>query len=624
MNLLTVDNVTKSYGEKLLFENISFGISSGQKLALIARNGTGKTSLLRMIIGTEQPDSGLVTIGNDVRISYLPQNPEMDESHTIMEYLFATGNKMMALLQQYTMLSSGHNFDKETTQHITAQMDELHAWNYEARIKEILSKFDIVDLQQTIGQLSGGMRKKVALAKALIDDADLVILDEPTNHLDVTTIEWIENYLNRQNLALLLVTHDRYFLDQVCNEIIEIDNQTLYKYRGNYTYFLEKREERLANEKTEILKARANYRSELEWMRRMPQARATKAKAREDNFYRIEEKAKTSLGEQTRGFDVDMQRLGGKILELNNIEKAYGDKKLLNDFSYIFKRGDRIGIIGANGVGKSTLLQIIMEEVKPDKGRVVKGKTLEIGYFCQEGLPMKEDKRIVDIVKDIAEQVEFKKGSMTPVQFLSYFNFKTDIHYNYYSSLSGGERRKLYLLTTLLRKPNFLILDEPTNDLDIDTLNKLEEFLMGYEGCLMIVSHDRYFMDHVVDHIFAFEGDGHIRDYYGNYSEYARLRKLHEKKQKAAPRPDDSRTDTRSKPTAQKPSYKQIKEYETLTEKIDQLEAEHEALLEKLGSGSGTPDELIQWSEEIAVVMQQIDEASDRWLELSEIVEPET
>jgi ATP-binding cassette subfamily F protein uup len=624
MNLLTVDNVTKSFGEKLLFENISFGISSGQKLALIARNGTGKTSLLRILTSAEPPDTGLVTIGNDVRISYLPQNPVMDESHTIMEYLFATGNKMMALLEQYTMLSSGHAFDKETTQHITAQMDELHAWNYEARIKEILSKFDIVDLQQTIGQLSGGMRKKVALAKALIDDAELVILDEPTNHLDVTTIEWIENYLNRQNLALLLVTHDRYFLDQVCNEILEIDNQTLYKYRGNYTYFLEKREERLANEKTEILKARASYRSELEWMRRMPQARATKAKAREDNFYRIEEKAKTSLGEQTRGFDVDMQRLGGKILELNNIEKAYGDKKLLNDFSYIFKKGDRIGVIGANGVGKSTLLQIIMEEVKPDKGRVVKGKTLEIGYFCQEGLPMKEDKRIIDIVKDIAEQVEFKKGSMTPTQFLSYFNFKTDIHYNYYSSLSGGERRKLYLLTTLLRKPNFLILDEPTNDLDIDTLNKLEEFLMGYEGCLMIVSHDRYFMDHVVDHIFAFEGDGRIRDYYGNYSEYARLRKLHEKKQKTALRPDAPRNETRSKTIAQKPSYKQIKEYENLTEKIDQIEAEREAILEKLNSGKGSPDELIQWSEEIAKLMRQIDEAGDRWLELSEIIETAT
>ncbi|NCA83963.1 MAG: ABC transporter ATP-binding protein [Clostridia bacterium] len=621
MNLLTVDNVTKSFGEKLLFENISFGISSGQKLALIARNGTGKTSLLRILTGAEPPDSGLVTVGNDVRISYLPQNPEMDESHTIMQYLFATGNKMMALLQQYTMLSSGHNFDKETAQHITGQMDELHAWNYEARIKEILSKFDIVDLQQSIGQLSGGMRKKVALAKALIDDADLVILDEPTNHLDVTTIEWIENYLNRQNLALLLVTHDRYFLDQVCNEILEIDNQTLYKYRGNYTYFLEKREERLANEKTEILKARANYKMELDWMRRMPQARATKAKAREDNFYRIEEIAKTSLGEQTRGFDVDMQRLGGKILELNNIEKAYDTKKLLNDFSYIFKKGDRIGIIGANGVGKSTLLQIIMEEVKPDKGRVVKGKTLEIGYFRQEGLPMKEDKRIIDIVKDIAEQVEFKKGSMTPTQFLSYFNFKTDIHYNYYSSLSGGERRKLYLLTTLLRKPNFLILDEPTNDLDIDTLNKLEEFLMGYEGCLMIVSHDRYFMDHVVDHIFAFEGDGRIRDYYGNYSEYARLRRLHEKQQKSVPRNAAPRTETRSKSDLQKPTYKQVKEYEALTEKIDLLELERAAILDNLNSGNGTPDELIKWSEGIAEIMRRIDEASDRWLELSEIIE---
>lgn len=620
MNILTVENVSKSFGEKLLFDTISFGISAGQKIALIAKNGTGKSSLIKIIIGLEQPDSGQVSKGNEVKISYLPQNPEMNLDATVMDYLFESDSPLVKLVYQYRQITAGENNNAHDSEAVMTRMDELQAWNFESKIREILGKFEIVNLNQTIGELSGGMRKKVALAKTLIEDVNLVILDEPTNHLDVPTIEWLENYLSRQNLAIFLVTHDRYFLDNVCDEILELDNQSIYKYRGNYTYYLQKREERVMNERTEILKARSLYKTELEWMQRMPQARATKAKAREDSFYKIEAKAKSSLGEANRGFDVEMQRLGGKVLEINNVSKKFGDQLIINDFTYIFKKGDRIGVIGKNGVGKSTLLEILMGEIKPDSGRIVRGKTVEFGYFRQDGLPMKEDKRIIGIVKDIAEQVQMKKGSMTPAQFLTYFNFNTNIHYNYFSSLSGGEKRKLYLLTTLLKKPNFLILDEPTNDLDIETLNKLEEFLENFEGCLMIVSHDRYFMDHMVDHIFAFEGDGRIKDYYGNYSEYMLAKKAREKDQKQNTEKTPLKKVSRPKAASNKPTYKQLKEYEGLESEIEMLESNKEKVLEKLNRGEGTPEEFQQWSREIADLMHKIDEKSDRWLELSELM----
>ncbi len=621
MNILTVENVTKSYGEKLLFENVSFGISTGQKIALIAKNGTGKTSLIRIITALEQPDSGKISKGTNIKISYLPQNPLMNLSISVLDYLFESESPIVRLVYQYNRITSGELTDKEETDRVITRMDELQAWNFESRIREILGKFDIVNLNQVIRELSGGMRKKIALAKALIEEANLIILDEPTNHLDVPTIEWLENYISRQNLAIFLVTHDRYFLDNVCDEILELDNQTIYKYRGNYTYYLEKRNERVANEKMEIQKVRSLYKTELEWMRRMPQARATKAKAREDAFYSLEEKAKSGQGGETKGFDVEMQRLGGKVLEINNVDKSFDNQTILNDFTYIFKKGDRIGVIGKNGVGKSTLLEIIMGGLKPDKGKVIHGKTVKIGYFRQDGLPMKEDKRIIDIVKDIAEQVETKKGSMTPAQFLTYFNFNTNIHYNYFSSLSGGEKRKLYLLTTLLQKPNFLILDEPTNDLDIETLNKLEEFLEGFEGCLMIVSHDRYFMDHMVDHIFAFEGNGKIKDYYGNYSEYVQLRKVEAKGLKTVGKNQIQKKSIRVKPASNKPTYKQIKEYERLEAEIELLEKERTLLIENLNKGVGTPADFQQWSQDIAAIMVKVDEKSDRWLELSEIVE---
>ena len=625
MNYLTAENLTKSFGEKLLFENISFGIDAGQKIALIAKNGAGKSSLIKILVGEDVPDIGKITLNNETKISYLSQNPSLTFSETIIDFLFESDNPQLRLIREYEYLlnklkNSNNAKNRRELENVIGKMDELSAWNYESKIREILGKFNIHDLSKKIGGLSGGSRKKIALAKALIEEANLLILDEPTNHLDIEMIEWLEHYLDRQQLSLFLVTHDRYFLDNVCNRIFELDNQSLYKYKGNYTWFLEKKAEREAIEATGLERDKQRYKKELEWMQRQPQARATKAKARIDTFYELKDKINRHTKESTTDFGIQMKRLGGKILELNNIYKSYDDDIVLEDFTYIFKKGDRIGVVGNNGTGKSTLLKIITGEVKPDKGKVITGQTVVFGYFEQEGLPLSQDKRIIEIIKDIAEEVKMGKKSLSSAQFLSYFNFHPDIHYNYYSSLSGGEKRKLYLLTTLLQNPNFLILDEPTNDLDIFTLNRLEEFLQDFQGCLVIVSHDRYFMDNMVDHIFAFKGNGKIKDYYGNYSEYYRQKSLAKKVVKTDKKKEKKFSE---KPLLKstRPTYKQKKEFAQLEKEIASLENEKEEVMKKLNSGEGSHEELQTLSERFSEISILIDEKSDRWLELSEIIE---
>ncbi len=628
MNYLLIEQLSKSYGEKELFSNITFGIDQGSKVALIARNGAGKSSLLNIITGKDLPDSGSVTYRKDIRWAYLPQNPEMDDNKPVFDVLFESENDFIRAIRNYerVLQQLKHHDTPEIHKELetcTNVMESLGAWDYDVRIKEILSRFKITDLEQITGELSGGQRKKVALAKALIEETDLLILDEPTNHLDIEMIEWLEEYLSRQNLSLLVVTHDRYFLDNVCNEILELDNNRLYRYKGNYAYFVEKKAERELIEQTETDKARGLYRQELEWMRRMPQARTTKSKARIDNFYEIQEKANRRAEKDTGPLEVKMTRIGGKVLEVNNVFKSFGENRLIENFSYIFKKGERIGIIGRNGSGKSTLLNMIMGNLRPDMGHITAGQTIVFGYYSQEGFQPMEDKRVIDIAKDIAEEMPLGKGRITASAFLAHFNFPHTLQYNYFSSLSGGEKRRLFLLMQLLKNPNFLILDEPTNDLDIHTLNLLEEFLINFGGCLLVVSHDRFFMDKLVDHVFVFEGSGKIKDYYGNYTAYYRERMAEEaraarNKAVVAEKPA-KKQDNDNRP--RKPSYKEKTEFDQLDADIQRLEQEKDTLMNRMNSGDCSPAELGEMAGRYAELEQEISSKTDRWLELSTLFE---
>jgi len=631
--LLTVENLTKSFGEKLLFEDISFGINAGQKSALIARNGYGKSTLLNILMtaygepgyNTLQ-DSGRVTFSGDVRLAYLPQGGVVSDQWPV------------ASVRDYV-----NNIRRPETE---------EAWETEQRMAEILSRMGVDRmLDRPLTTLSGGEQKKVALCRLLMDDCNLLVLDEPTNHLDIEMIEWLEDFLSRQRLALLMVTHDRYFLDNVCDNIFELDNARLYHYRGRYDYYLEKKAEREANERAEVAKARSLYRTELEWMRRMPQARGTKAQARIDAFYELEAKAHTRFDDSRPQLTVKTERIGGKILELYNIsffpqppllEGEGGDKSnhspllsgegsgvrpLIDDYSYVFKRGEKVGIVGPNGVGKSTFLNIITERLKPTSGRVVVGQTIQFGYYTQRGMQAPEDRRVIDLVKDIAEEIEIEGGKrMTAHQFLTYFGFDNTTQFNYFGNLSGGERRRLYLLQVLMANPNFLILDEPTNDLDLYTLQILEQFLQGYKGCLIIVSHDRSFMDHIVDHLLVFEGEGKIRDYHSNYTQY-RLEKEAKRKAEAGVKGSEKgakgneRTNVADPPAAKrKLTYKEQKEYEALTEEIEQLTAERTGLERKLSDGSmSDAKEITDASHRIGEIIGLLDEKELRWLELDEL-----
>ena len=591
--LLTVENLTKSFGDKLLFDDISFGINAGQKTALIARNGYGKSTLMNILTGRALQDCGKVTFRGDVRMAYLPQQPELLPHQSVRSFVYS------------------------------AQRPEHEdEWTFEQRIEEILSRLRLDDkLDQPMQQLSGGEQKKVALSRILIDDTNLLLLDEPTNHLDIQMIEWLEDFLSRQKLAILMVTHDRYFLDHVCQDIYEIDNSQLYHYRGNYDYYLRKKAERQYNERVEVEKAKSLYRTELDWMRRMPQARGTKAQARIDAFYELEEKAHTRFDETRPQLTVKTERIGGKILEMYNVTKSYDGVKMVDDFSYVFKKGEKIGIVGPNGIGKSTFLNLLTEQLRPDSGRVIVGQTIQFGFYTQGGMTARPDIRVIDIVKEVAERIELDNGKeMSAHQFLSYFGFEDMTQYNYFGNLSGGEKRRLYLLKVLMANPNFLILDEPTNDLDIYTLEILEQFLKDYKGCLVIVSHDRSFMDHIVDHIFVFEGDGKIRDYHSNYTQYLaekNAQKRSETLQRREEKPKYERTRS-DKPRA---TYKQQKEYESLSQEIETLTQEKQQL-ETLLSGGGETDveKLTSASQRIGEIMAALDEKELRWLELDEIV----
>ena len=624
MNYLSVENLTKSYGEKLLFQNISFGIDEGQKVALIAGNGTGKSTLLNIIMGLDIPDSGTVTMRNDIRVAYLPQAPQFEPELSILDVVLTSDNLYVKATREYELAVELVNHDpspvnQRLLSEATTQMDALAAWDYDSRVKEVLSRLRIGDLNRKMGTLSGGQVRKAALARVLIDETNFVILDEPTNHLDIDMIEWLEEFLQKQKMALLLVTHDRYFLDNVCDEIFELDNCSMYHYDGGYAYFVEKKAEREAAERLETEKARNIYRTELEWMRRMPKARTHKSKSRIESFYELEIKAKRRLDDVRPEFQVKERRMGKNILEINNIQKSYEPVgTVIDDFSHIFKRGERVGVVGPNGSGKTTLFKIIMGEERPDLGSLKTGQTIVFGYFSQMNPDIKEGKRVIEVVKDVAEEIVMGNApSVSASQFLFYFGFDHNTQYNYYSNLSGGEKRRLHLCLTLIKNPNFLILDEPTNDLDIDTLNVLEEFLIGYPGCLLVATHDRAFLDKIADHIFVFEGNGKVKDCYSNYSAY-RLQKLKEENlEKAAAKPEEKPVKTKA--PSNKPTFKQKQEYEKLTDDIAQLEKEKAEMLEIMNSGNADPKKLTEASTRYSEITNQLEELEMRWLELSEL-----
>ena len=620
--ILQVENLTKSFGDLVLFENISFGLAEGQRVGLIAKNGSGKSTLLNILSGKEGYDEGKISFRRDLRVGYLEQSPSYPEELTVLEACFHHGNTTVDLIKEYEhcMETEGHPGLDE----LLVRMDHEKAWDYEQKAKQILSQLKIRDFNQQVKYLSGGQLKRVALANTLITEPDLLILDEPTNHLDLDMTEWLEEYLRRTNLTLLMVTHDRYFLDRVCSEIIEIDNRTLYSYKGNYSYYLEKRQERIDAKTVEVERANNLYRTELEWMRRMPQARGHKARYREDAFYELEKVAKQRFHDTNVKLDVKASYIGNKIFEADHLCKSFGDLKILDDFSYIFARYEKMGIVGNNGTGKSTFIKILMGLVKPDSGTLDIGETVRFGYYSQDGLQFNEQMKVIDVVQDIAEVIELGNGKrLTASQFLQHFLFTPETQHSYVYKLSGGERRRLYLCTVLMRNPNFLVLDEPTNDLDIVTLQVLEEYLQGFKGCVIVVSHDRYFMDKVVDHLLVFNGGGDIRDFPGNYTQYREWKEAkarHDKEQQAAAKPQAAVKPARTRQDEKRRmSFKERREFEQLEKEIAGLEAEKKAIEEALCSGTLSVDELTEKSKRLPQLTDLIDEKALRWLELSEI-----
>lgn len=626
MNYLSAENISKSFGDRWLFKNLNFGISQGQRVVLVGVNGSGKTTLLNVLAGKLPPDEGSVSVRKEVSIGYLGQNPEFDEELTVQQTIFAMQNETLELIQAYEKAIEDPNTSAEKMQHLMEGMDERQAWDFEVKVKQILSKLGIHNLDVQIKSLSGGQRKRVAMARVLIEEPSMLILDEPTNHLDLDTIEWLEGFLGTQNTTLLMVTHDRYFLDKVANEIAELDNGEIYTYKGNYSYFLEKKADREQSEAAETEKARNLMRKELDWIRRQPKARGTKAKYRVDAFEELKEKAAKKITGPQLELSVKTTRQGGKIIEVDHISKAFGPKKIVNDFSYVFKKKDRIGIVGPNGAGKSTFLNMLSGKLQPDSGMVDAGQTTVFGYYTQDELTFKDDQRVIDIVKEIAEVVEMANGEViTASQFLQHFQFAPPQQYTFVSKLSGGEKRRLQLLRVLIKNPNFLILDEPTNDLDIITLNILEDFLLNFGGCLLIVSHDRYFMDRLVEHLFVFEGEGQIRNFPGNYSDYREWQKEQDKIQqeevKAAPTPVVAKKHEPETSQKRKATFNEKQEYERLEKEIALMETRKTEIVETMNSNTLTDhEELTSLAKELDNINKQLEEKEFRWLELAELM----
>ncbi|MBS1667287.1 MAG: ABC-F family ATP-binding cassette domain-containing protein [Bacteroidetes bacterium] len=631
MHYVSVEGLSKSYGIKPLFQNISFNIEEGDKIALVAKNGSGKSTLLKILSGRETAEGGKCWVHKDVTVALFEQEPVFIEGKSVLDNIFHHNHPVINAIKEYEAASDAEDADKIGD--AIVKLDELNAWDFDTKVKQILGKLNIHHLNQTAGSLSGGQRKRVALAKTLIDIGFehkhvLLIMDEPTNHLDVEMVEWLENYLNQEKVTLLLVTHDRYFLDNVCEEIWEMEGSNLYVHKGDYQNFLEKKAARIESDSASIDKAKNLYRKELEWMRKQPKARTTKSKSRQDNFYVVEGKAKQKIEDERVQLQVKMTRLGGKIAELKKVYKSYGEKVIMKGFDYTFKRGERIGVVGKNGAGKSTFLQILQQLEQPDSGKVNIGETIVFGNYSQQGLVIKEDMRVIEFVKNIAEHFPLADGgTMSASQFLQLFLFTPEQQYTYISKLSGGEKRRLHLLSILFRNPNFLILDEPTNDLDLQTLGVLENFLSEYQGCLLIVSHDRYFMDRLVDHLFVFQGDGDIRDFPGNYTQY-----------RIALKDDDKLTDVGTEMSEKKPAkpvaptpvpvvaekkkltYKEQREFDLLEKEIEKLNLEKSAITDKMNSGTEPFEELQRLSNRIGELTQLLDEKELRWLELSESV----
>ena len=619
---LQVDNLTKSFGDLVLFEDISFGIAEGQRIGLIAKNGTGKTTLLNILSAKESYDSGSIVFRRDLKVAYLEQDPHYPDDITVLEACFRSGTEVTEVIAEYERVMASGNHDK--LDDILQRMDMLKAWDYEQRAKQILSQLKINNFDQKISQLSGGQLKRVALANVLITEPELIILDEPTNHLDLDMTEWLEEYLQRSRLSLLMVTHDRYFLDRVCSEIIEIDQKQIFQYKGNYSYFLEKREERMNSQNSEIDRANNLLRKELEWMRRQPQARGTKAKSRIDAFYDLEKKAQQQRDAGNVRLEMKGSYIGNKIFEAKHIYKAFGDLKILEDFNYVFARYEKMGIVGNNGTGKSTFIKMLMGEVTPDKGEFDIGETVNFGYYSQDGLKFNEEMKVIDVVQDIAEVIDLGNGNrLTASQFLQHFLFSPEKQHNFVYKLSGGEKRRLYLCTVLIKNPNFLVLDEPTNDLDIMTLNILEEYLQSFKGCVIVVSHDRYFMDKVVDHLLAFSGNEKIKDFPGNYTQYREWKEVQEliaKEAESTAKAKDEKPKQETKKTEEKKklSYKEKREFEELDALIPKLETEKTQLETDMSSGTLSNDELLAKSARISELIDEIDEKTLRWMELSE------